>query len=255
VGASRAQAEEGEGEGVDQRRVVCAPPAENAVNRGSWCGQQVVTQRLHSLRIVDVGTDRDRLEPVVRHSIGCPAVTALEGEPLSDDLRCERIPEPVGCLAQEQLWHWSFGQGVARGLLYIEDVDNSEGSDPHLSALLAVERLAFRSATIDSSRLGSDRRLRGAPEENGREDLDAPLSLVDLAPERLPRFKARYGRGFGALRGDQDLVVEGVGMEPGGDAEPVPPVGAVTDRRNLLGERRMESLQLRGSCRVAGRNV
>ena len=66
-------------------------------------------------------------------------------------------------------------------------------------------------------------------------------------PRRLPRVVAGDLGCVGALSEDQQRVVQGVGVEAGGDREPALPVLPGAQRGDLLGEPLMERGELVGA--------
>ncbi|MEL4506159.1 hypothetical protein AAEX63_05380 [Luteococcus sp. H138] len=198
---------------------------------------EFVGEGLDGLGVVDVVPDPDGSGGVVGVSVRAVAVTALQTEALLADESGQGLPEAVGCLAGEQGGAGWFGDGVAGGLA---DVEDASGFDP--DDLGCHHRFAL--VIDDGCAIGLE---FGEAAGDGREDADAVFAPGDLAVEALlPGAVAGDQGGVGALRPDQDGVVEAVLVEAARDAQPGLPLLGAGEVGDLVGDLRVQVLELFG---------
>ena len=199
-------------------------------------------QGLDGLCVVDVVADADGTGQEVGVPVDASAVAALEPVAAGGHDPGELVPQPLRRLAAQELRPGGFGQGLPTGLGNVPDVghpvprDRPCGCGARLTVLAAVRDSV---AVVGSWDLAPD----------GCEDLDAPLALVDLAAQRLPGLVAgNHGR-VRACRGDEENVVEGVGVQARGDVQARLPVLAGTQGGDLLVQALVQGGQLLPSGR------
>ena len=198
---------------------------------------ELVGEGLDGLGVVDVVADADGAGGEVGGAVGAVAVAAVEGEAGVGDEAGEGVPEPVGGVAFEQDGVGWLGQGLAGGLGDVPDVGDAVADEPGLGRGVVV---------LAGGGVGG-----GAAAQDRGEDGDAALALVDLAAEVLPGAVAGDAGGVGAGGQDGDGVLERVGVEAAGDAQPALPVLAGAQLADLVGEALVEG----GEAVLAGGGV
>jgi hypothetical protein len=144
---------------------------------------------------------------------------AREGEPRGGDLSREGVPESGGCFAFEQLRSGRRLDGVAFGLVDVEDVDHAEAAqDPAATPPLPGAAIGGPGVWVGSCLLRV--RLVSA----GGEKADGLLAAPHLVAEGFPGPVAHDGPGVGPLGHwateplgqDEQLIAEAVAREAGG---------------------------------------
>ena len=226
---------------------------------------ELVSEGLDGLGVVDVGPHGDGPLEVVRQPVrAAGAVPAPELEAAGPHLLGQRVPQALRGLAGQQHRPRAFGQRLAGGLRDVEDVNHLEPADRAAGPGRVPRRVALGTASAADRRAGAgvgsltgrrriDRAVIGVadlgPVDHRGQDGDALAAFVDLTAQRLPRAEPGDGGGVGALRGDEQHVVQAVVREGGGNLQPALPVLAVADRPDLLGQRGVQLFELGGpSC-------